>query len=121
MIVTIPCTQLLNEKLIRKEQNYLAVTELRRALANKGMDVKNRLTVDFRTKPGFIMASSYPPVMWTKNMKTMSFRGLDTKEYKEYVGMRDHWRKTGGIKVRQFDENTNSMRTMRLSESGIIF
>lgn len=116
MIYELRCTKLLNENEIKKTKNYLAMTEFRRELATRGADVRGKLWVDFRTKPGIIMVWTHRPPIILRNMRSMFFNQLDTEEYKAYIRMRDNYRKSGGIRTREVDEVTGEMKTTNMRD-----
>lgn len=99
---------------MRVKKNYLAMTEFRREVARRGFNVNDKVVVDFRSKPGKISIYSYPPPLWSHNMRTISFRHLEDNEYKSYIQMRDHYRKHGGLKIKEWDHNEQRAVTKSL-------
>jgi len=116
MIYELRCTKLLNENELMKKKNYLSMTEFRRELATRGAEVGGRLYVDFRTKAGIIMVWTHNPPIMLRNMRSMFFTQLDDQKYKDYVRMRDDYRKRGGMKIRERDEITGEMKTTNLRD-----
>lgn len=122
MVVDIPCTSLLNKATLWTEKDPLAATEFRREVASKGIPLKDRLSkvvVDFDARPGFIRIHSYPPAMYLRTMHTCSLTLMNTAEYKQAMSFRKMRKKTGGAKLRFWDDRFHCMVKQDLS-TGLI-
>lgn len=111
MIVTVDCNAVINPERIVVESDPVSIAEFRKALAQKGMNVNDRIVVNFDDKPGKITAYSYPPAMWSPNMMTMSFKALTSEETIKAQQMAKFHRERGGIKVRWQDPDTGMIMT----------
>lgn len=130
MIVHIPANKHFNEQTLFKDQDFELLQGFISAVANKGMPIKEqtRLVVDFRSRPGTIMVSSYPPPMWTRAMRTMHVGKLYDKQWIAYREQLKRYKKGGGMKMRSQNPLTGEVTTEKLfktpnvkvTKSGII-
>ena len=107
--IEIPCSQYLNKQKLMDDPDFDCMTAFRIAIANRGINVGVRLTVDFLQKPGFIVVIEGTPSIITASMRRFFFRTED-KEF----WMQQRLQKMKRPSMRFKDPETGQMKEVPL-------